>query len=356
MQRSPGPTETYRVVQVHPVMTCNLRCAHCYSQSGPDRRQELPLPRLCFGLNALREEGFHAVGVSGGEPLLYKHLSDLLLHARQLGMITTVTTNGMLITPSLAEMLLERATLVAVSLDGAPESHNRLRGSGAFEKMSQGVNLLKRAGVPFGYIFTLTLHNLNELDWVAAHAVSDGARLLQVHPLETVGRAAAKLPHSAPDDWELARGFVEVARLQQLYKQQITIQYDVADVELLRAEPIRAFAGQCECTEAESAKLAELIAPVIVQGDGSLVPLQYNFQKEYQIGSIMCDRLPEEIFKWKRDLFPKFLALCQHVHRNLTARDRSALPFVNWYSEILQESSNSEHVASSSPATTPVLN
>ena len=39
-------TGCHRFLQVHPTRRCNLRCLHCYSESGPDRRDELPLAYL----------------------------------------------------------------------------------------------------------------------------------------------------------------------------------------------------------------------------------------------------------------------------------------------------------------------
>src|SRR5262245_54755812 len=105
MQRIIGPTQNYRVVQVHPLLKCNLRCSHCYSVSGPERFQNLPLSALLRTLDLLRAEKFNGMGVSGGEPLLYAELPRLLQHARSLGLVTTVTTNAMLLDAERAQML-----------------------------------------------------------------------------------------------------------------------------------------------------------------------------------------------------------------------------------------------------------
>jgi MoaA/NifB/PqqE/SkfB family radical SAM enzyme len=48
---------------------------------------------------------YSAVGISGGEPLLYKPLHELLEHGHQSGMKTTVTSNGMLLTEKRLEAL-----------------------------------------------------------------------------------------------------------------------------------------------------------------------------------------------------------------------------------------------------------
>jgi Fe-coproporphyrin III synthase len=358
MQRIAGPTQDYRVVQVHPLLGCNLRCLHCYSSSGPAQTVKIPIERLLPAIDLFRAEGFNAMAVSGGEPLLYPDLSRLLRHARGLGMIATVSTNAMLINDERAEALRRDATLVAVSLDGSPDWHNRMRGHPrAFDQMTEGVRRLKRAGVPFGFIFTMTLHNLHELEWVLDFSVKQGASLLQVHPLEEVGRAAQKYQGGTPDGLELARGFVEVARLQQQYRDRINIRFDVADSQVLRADPARGFAVESDaCGQGgdKSTRLSDLLAPVVVEADGAVVPLQYSFARAYQIGDVYSDRLEAQISAWKRDTFPRFISLCRGLHGKL-AQASSEFPFFNWYSEVLRESLAAATVGDDQPELSPAL-
>jgi hypothetical protein len=284
--------------------------------------------------------------------LLYPFLPDLLAHIRRLGMIATVTTNATLVNDAHAAMLSSRAGIVAVSLDGMPESHNRMRASEhAFERMTTGVRRLRNAKVPFGFIFTLTLHNLHELAWITEFAVGEGAQLLQVHPLEQVGRARDGAAGHAPDNLELARAFLEVARLQERFKSAITLQYDVADVELLRAAPERGYAfGACSAgmaPPAGSGALGDLIAPVVLQADGRLVPLQHGFSRNHQIADIKRGCLREQIQGWKAGGYRAFLDLSNAVYEKIVNLP-SEYPFVNWYGQMLQASFDSP-ICSSNP-------
>ena len=94
-----GPTgEGYHVLQLHPSRRCNLRCRHCYSLSGPEEREALAVDVLTGALSDAAADGFNVAGFSGGEPLMYEGLPALLAHARDCGMATTVTSNGMLVT------------------------------------------------------------------------------------------------------------------------------------------------------------------------------------------------------------------------------------------------------------------
>src|SRR5947207_3646853 len=132
-----SPTGCSRVVQVHPTRLCNLRCLHCYSTSGPEERGQLAAALLCDALTDASRAGYNVASFSGGEPLLYKPLRTVLDHAHNCGMLTTVTTNGMLLDERRLDALGGGADLVAISLDGIPESHDIVRGSPrAFAEMS----------------------------------------------------------------------------------------------------------------------------------------------------------------------------------------------------------------------------
>ena len=125
---------------------------------------------------------------------MYPALGELLRAAHTAGLATTVTTNGMLLDRRRLDILEADCDLVAISLDGVPDSHDFMRNSPrAFDKMCARLQGLRACGIPFGFIFTLTFHNVHELDWVAQFAVAQGASLLQLHPLEPVGRATRTL-------------------------------------------------------------------------------------------------------------------------------------------------------------------
>src|SRR5690606_18798575 len=147
----------------------NLRCLHCYSSSGPEESEELPLDLLRQAMTDATDLGYNAMGGSGGEPLVYRPLRALLAHARSLGMITTVTRNGMLLDQRRLAALPGVTSLLAISLDGVPASHVRTRHSElAIDTMVRRLAGVRQRGGPFSFIFTLSLHVLRELDWVAA--------------------------------------------------------------------------------------------------------------------------------------------------------------------------------------------
>jgi sulfatase maturation enzyme AslB (radical SAM superfamily) len=340
-----GPNGSdYRVIQLHPTRRCNLACLHCYSSSSPQSADILSPQVLSRALEVLSEEGFNVVSISGGEPLLYKPLFEVLRFARSLGMTVTLTTNGMLLNEALLGQLAETAHLLAISLDGVPASHNRMRNHPqAFEKMARNVKLVRDAKIPFGFIFALTLYNLDELAWVARFATEQGAALLQVHPLEEEGRAGQELQGAAPDEEELAHAFVEVARLQALYSGKLVIQFDAADRQSLVADPSRAFAMSPAAGSA-GLPLGSLAAPLVLEHDGALTPFQYGVSRDYCIADASRPDFRNQIASWKTEGYPKLLDLCSRVYAHTMDPRQYRYPFFNWYSAVLRGSKQEQLV------------
>ena len=331
-----GPTgDALRVLQLHVSRRCNLTCGHCYSSSGPKHPVGLPAALLHGVIEDAADAGYNVVGFSGGEPLMYGPLRALLLQARSLGMLTTVTTNGMLLDARRIEVLSGAAGLVAISLDGTPASHDRMRGHPrAFATMARRLPGLRAAGIPFGFIFTLTQFNLDEMIWAAEFALAQGARLLQVHPLEAVGRAQEELEAAVPDETELSYAVLAVARLKELAGDRLVIQLDVAGRDAMAASPAAVFAA--DDWPGDDRPLGEMLSPLIVEPDGAVVPVEYAFGRHWALGNLHEARLPVLAGRWQRERLAGFRALCQRVQRGATAPEQPAV--INWYGRLAQAS------------------
>ena len=81
---------------------CNLQCKNCINCSPLANRKDLNFPEIdfkktCESIKYFRKLGFREVNISGGEPLLYPKIFDLIRFCKRLGLYTTVNTNGLLI-------------------------------------------------------------------------------------------------------------------------------------------------------------------------------------------------------------------------------------------------------------------
>jgi radical SAM protein with 4Fe4S-binding SPASM domain len=146
---------------------CNLKCVHCYNDSGSSKADdELSTPEAKEVLEDLARFSVPSVLFSGGEPLMRKDLFELLDCAGRLGLRTVISTNGTLITREAAEKMREHnVSYVGISLDGVGPINDEFRGvEGAFEKAVEGIRNCQEAAVRIGLRLTLTKRNVQDLE------------------------------------------------------------------------------------------------------------------------------------------------------------------------------------------------
>jgi radical SAM protein with 4Fe4S-binding SPASM domain len=88
---------------------------------------------------------------TGGEIFVRKDFIDIYTYAKKKGLLITLFTNGILVTPEIADYLAEwRPFSVEITLYGRTrETYERITGiPGSFERCMQGVHLLMERGLP----------------------------------------------------------------------------------------------------------------------------------------------------------------------------------------------------------------
>ncbi|MBU7013932.1 MAG: radical SAM protein [Theionarchaea archaeon] len=177
---------------------CNLHCTHCYQDESITYQAttEQLIAMLDKFLTAV--EKWHAlprVPLSGGEPLVSPSVWPLLDHLQAYSqnhpVSGAVLTNGTLVDRSVAETLATYDVLrfVQVSLDGVrAETHDRVRGRGAFEKTLQGIGCLQEAGIPFHIHLVVHKNNYQDAYEITDLAEQLGAEYVLVTRLVPFGR------------------------------------------------------------------------------------------------------------------------------------------------------------------------
>ena len=169
---------------------CNLRCTMCDFPLRPERAPTRE--QLLERLDAIAASGALAVGLTGGEPLVHRHLLDVVARARQLGLLVHLNSNGTwALWQRWMDPLLESGLQsINFSLDGArAASHDSQRGAdGSFEDVRRVVHeLLRRRRGPtprIGLVMAISRINAGEvvaLQDLAARWGVDGAGYLPVH-------------------------------------------------------------------------------------------------------------------------------------------------------------------------------
>ena len=145
---------------------CNLKCVHCYAHAtGEAAKDELSTGEGKIMLDDLAQFGCPVVLFSGGEPLVRKDLLELADYAVKLGMRAVISTNGTLITRSMAQTLKDVGlSYVGISLDGMREVNDRFRGvKGSFDRAMAGIEHCQQAGIKVGLRFTINRMNAAEI-------------------------------------------------------------------------------------------------------------------------------------------------------------------------------------------------
>jgi MoaA/NifB/PqqE/SkfB family radical SAM enzyme len=267
---------------------------HCYSDSSPRAADELTEATSIAVVHDAADLGYDVVSVSGGEPLMYGPLPALLAAARADGMRTQLVSNGLMITADRLDALRGSLDLIAISIDGPADDHDRMRARrGTFARLEQRLAVVRESGIPFSLLFTLTMYNAHQIEWAAELAREHGARGLQVHPLSATGRAAA-LVGEVPDEDEAAIALLETARLRKRLA-PLSVSIDVTTTAGLR-EAAEAMVDGFDPDR--PASLSDLVSPLVVEPDGACVPLEYGFSRRFALGDVRRERLSDLAPTW----------------------------------------------------------
>lgn len=157
-------------------LRCNLRCLHCY-RDGEWPKGLLETDEVKSILDQIAEAGTIWLLLTGGEIFLRPDFFEIYDHARKLGLLVTLFTNGTMITERIADRLQkDPPDSVEISLYGfTKETYESVTGiPGSREKCYRGVELLWERGVALKLKTVAMRTNLNEIADMARFAKSKG--------------------------------------------------------------------------------------------------------------------------------------------------------------------------------------
>lgn len=130
-------------LHLHLTNQCNLRCPHCYMESGVAYDNELTteeIKKLCA--NFQNVGGTH-VSLTGGEPTIRSDLLEIIEYIHRLGMKASVFSNGILWNQEKVQRISAcDIEGVQISVDGYDESSNSVvRGPRVFERALKAIDL-----------------------------------------------------------------------------------------------------------------------------------------------------------------------------------------------------------------------
>jgi radical SAM protein with 4Fe4S-binding SPASM domain len=132
-------------------LRCNVRCKHCYILYPGATDEEMSTEQVKRVLDKLAEKGVLFLLMTGGEILARCDFKDIYLHARRLGFILTLFTNGTLVTEEMADFLAKwPPRRIEITIYGhTEETYEKVTGvRGSFKRFRHGVHLLLDRKLP----------------------------------------------------------------------------------------------------------------------------------------------------------------------------------------------------------------
>lgn len=120
---------TFETASFHIVKPCNMSCKFCYATfEDMHLTKQLPKEDAFKILDKLKEAGLQKITFAGGEPLLYKWIYEVIEYSKQIGLTTSIITNGSLLTNELIEKFKGKLDWIGISVDSLNETTNKLIG------------------------------------------------------------------------------------------------------------------------------------------------------------------------------------------------------------------------------------
>ena len=112
----------------HMLEGCNYGCKFCFAEFGNIR--QLKAPEMFKVIEKTATSGcFSAINFAGGEPFLVKELPELIKYAKQLGLATSVITNGSRLDKTMLDEILPYLDCLGISIHSFSEETKRRIGS-----------------------------------------------------------------------------------------------------------------------------------------------------------------------------------------------------------------------------------
>ncbi len=184
----------------HLTNRCNMACSHCLFSSSPADNAALSTARVLEIAGQAHDAGCTLFALTGGEPLVHPGIGEIvgrLLDYPQTHVV--MLTNGLAVKPFLERLRPDPEFFhLQISLDGLGQTHDTLRGRGAFEKLSGSLAWLRENGYPYTLSMCVTSANVDEMPDIVDFAADMGAS--NVHYMWYFVRGRAKSSGFVPVD------------------------------------------------------------------------------------------------------------------------------------------------------------
>lgn len=274
---------------------CNQKCTFCYAAGQPmGTTHELSTEQWKAAIDKLKKAGVPMVTFTGGEPTQREDLVALVAHAKWF--VTRLNTNGVLLTPALAEALREASLdSVQITLYSHDEAiHNALVGSEHFVDTVSGIRAAVAAGLDVSVNTPLCRKNADYVNTLM-FIKSLGVRFVTVSGLICTGMA-----QSNHETFDLsADDLFAIIRDAKQFCNENNMEIDFTSPGLIHGQKLEELGMNVPACGAALSNMA-------VTPDGTVVPCQSWLDSDAGLGNLLDDRFCDI---WNHPLCKKLRAM-----------------------------------------------
>lgn len=271
---------------------CNLHCKHCFV-SAESRGDDIDFEKIERKiLPQLKKNHVTKVTLTGGEPFMYRRLSDVVSLFSAQGISVCICTNASLITEAFLDKIDGCQIHFNVSLDGfSPDSHGKFRGNislDLFERIKENIILLGKRGWLNGILVTPNIYtSISEYADVCRFAGQCGAKYVLFNPLSQFGRGEGSASMAYSEN-QMERLRMETEKFNGRELEIVYIRFPNR-----KQKPL----GEC---------VAGRIMYIFVNGDIAYCPYMVfaakNAISNYEERQFVIGNIFEEGFDWERTI------------------------------------------------------
>jgi pyrroloquinoline quinone biosynthesis protein E len=211
---------------------CPLHCPYCSNPLEMSRAEaELSTADWKRVFTEARDLGVLQLGLSGGEPLVRKDLEEMVGHARDAGLYTTLVTSALGLTRQRAERLRAAGIdHVQISFqDTDRESADRIAGIKLGRQKYEAATLVKSMDLAFSVNVVLHRGNLDRIEEIITMAAELGADRIELANTQYYGWAYLNRENLLPTREQLKRAEDVTNRFRERVGNKMRIFFVVPD-------------------------------------------------------------------------------------------------------------------------------
>ncbi|MDE6003109.1 MAG: radical SAM protein [Prevotella sp.] len=259
---------------------CNLSSKHCFEGSAPSLEiKQFSQKEIIYFIQQLKSANIQTLKITGGEPFSHPNIKQILKEVESAHFETIVLTNATLIDDEAINLIKTSKVQLGISLDGiTSQTHDYVRGNGAFEKTIAVLRKLSHNSIRFAITCSITNNNRNQINDIANFVLQElKAEVLYLNRIRPMGRAKKSSIVISDKDYQIIIN--TIYELKKIYGNKIILSDDAVAMCTNSSDIIHCAAGNT------------LLA---IDDSFNVYPCIYGIgNKDYVVGNLLENRLDE---------------------------------------------------------------